>query len=86
VKLSGYELRNGVGGERLVGDERHRLGRHHAHGGEILLGIIRQLLPDRRIDQQGVGADQQGVAVGRRLRHCCGGDDRAGARPILDHH
>ena len=80
------QLRNGLGGKRFVSDERHRLGGHHAHGGEILFSVVRQLLPDRRIDQQGIGGDEHGVAVGRRLGDGRGRHDRAGARAVLDHH
>jgi hypothetical protein len=79
------QFRDGIGRERLVGDERDRLGRHHAHGSEILLGVVGQLLADGRIDQQRVGGDQHGVAVGGRLGERRRRHDRAGARAVLDH-
>ena len=45
-----------------------------------------QLLADRRIDEERVGADEHCVAICRRLADRGGRDDRARARTILDHH
>ena len=71
--------------KRLIRDQRHRLRRDHGDGGEIAKRVVRQLLADRRIDQKRIRGDQIGVAVLRRVRDRGGGEDGAGAGPVLDH-
>ena len=63
--------------ERLLAERHDR--------DEIVHRVVGQLGIERvRAGERAV--DQDGVAVGRRLRHHVGADRAAGARPVLDHH
>ena len=54
---------------------------------EILDRIVAELRIEARIDHEGrFRADEQRVAVGRRLRDVFGGDLIVGAGPVLDDH
>ena len=80
------QLRNGARRECLVRHQGDRLRGDHADAGELAERIVGQLLVDRRIDQQRVGADQHRVAVRQRLGDRCGRHDGAGAWAVLHDH
>ena len=83
-----------------VGQLAHRLRRdvrgHHQHGRnlgdlrerhEVLHRLVRQLRKERRQLHEARGrGHQERVAVGFRLRHSLGADDRVRARLVLHHH
>ena len=70
-----------LGGDQRVGNVEHERDRH-----EVVERIVRQLLIEPRIEHDiAQPADEQRVAVGRRIDHGLGPDDGAGAGPILDH-
>ena len=51
-----------------------------------LVDVELEFLVERRRDRErGLAADHDGVAVGRRLGDLLGGDQSAGAGPVLDH-
>jgi hypothetical protein len=59
----------------------------HRHRREIALRVERQLLVEVRVDGEGgIRGHEDGVAVGRALRHGVGGDDGIGARLVLHQH
>ena len=58
------------------GDQRHQR--------QILGRIVRQRFVQRRVDRERRHRHHDRVAVGRRLGDKVGGDDRAGARTVLD--
>ncbi len=63
-----------------------RVGGGHGDRREIPDGIVMQVLVDGRIDGDRAGlAEQERVAVGFRLRHHLGAEDRACAAAVLDH-
>ncbi|MCY1361048.1 hypothetical protein D9M69_477010 [compost metagenome] len=70
-----------------VGHQHQREARQLADIDEVLVGVVRQLLVQRRIGRErgGVGG-QHGVAVGLGVRDGIGADDGGRARPVVDHH
>ena len=88
-----------VGRLRLLEEFLHRLDRrlrrHHEHVGrgadhhqrhEVLERIVGRRRIEARIDHEGAGADQQGVAVRRHAGDRGGRDVAAGAAAVLDDH
>jgi hypothetical protein len=73
-------------GLRWMNDKGHWCVRDHGNRREIAHRIVRQLGVERRID--GMGADranEQGLAVRRRLGHGVGTDGTACPAAIVDH-
>jgi hypothetical protein len=55
------------------------------NGREVLHRVERRIFVEKDVaGHDGVGADHQRVAVGRRARHIGGGDIAAHARPVVD--
>ena len=72
---------------RQFGIDDHDIGRDRdlAHRGEVALDVVRQLRTHSRVDSMRARvADDQRVAIGRRLGHDVGTDDASGAGMILD--
>ena len=80
TSCSDFSGESGLGHDQQV-EERHRRGR-----GEVLEDVVGQRLEQRHGDGVVVAGHQHGVAVGRGGRDRLGGDDAAGAGPVLDHH
>ena len=69
-----------------IDHEHVRLRADQADRVEILLGIEADLFVEAAIGgQDGIVAQQDGVAIGRRMGHDLARDIAAGARPIVDH-
>ena len=70
---------------RGVHDQHGRVEHRHADRREILDRVVREIAVQRRIDRDGAhGGEEQGIAVGLRLRHVLGRDRAAGAWPVVD--
>ena len=81
------ELRKGVHRERRIDREEELVGRHARDRHQVPEWIEAHLGIDVRVDgDQAVGTEQQGVAIGRRLRHLVAGDVAVGAGAVFHHH
>jgi hypothetical protein len=81
------KFRDRVRRHRGVNDQHQRRNAGHGHAGEISGRIDGELAIQRGRDRErGLCAHHQRVSIGRRFRHCFGGDHAAGAGTILHHH
>jgi hypothetical protein len=68
-------------------DQHQRRNARHRHAGEVPGRIDGELAVKRgRYRERRLRPHHQRVSVGRRFRHCFGGDHAAGAGTILHHH
>ncbi len=81
----GDEVLKGIGRKILLRDERHGLLREQGHWGKIADGAIGQLLVNRGVKcVRADGAEQECVAVGRRLGDTLGADNTCRGADVLD--
>ena len=68
-------------------DQHHGCGREHRHRAQRLHGVEGHLrLEQPRIDQHRAVSGEQRVAIGCRLHHEFGADDRCTAGAVVEHH
>ena len=70
-----------------VADKNHHAPGQAGDGLEVFHGVVGQVFDHNGVDRQmGVGAQEQGVAVGRGLLDRHGRDDAVAARAVFNHH
>ncbi len=79
------QLGHGVGRHARIDHQDVRLGADQADRREILLGVVAELLVERRVGgEDAVVAHQQRVAIGIGVLDLLGREVAAGAGPVLD--
>ena len=80
------EVLRGVGTEGRIGDQHERRLRIERQRHEVLLGVVVDLLVERRVDRQNRrGGDDERVPVGRGARHVLRRQHQRRAGLVLDH-